>query len=76
MAAKTKTVTPEDKCVICKKNKPHSRGACQSCLREMRTLVRIGQVKPSKRESLLLPKKPLGRKPRSSGALAKLVKAS
>jgi hypothetical protein len=72
MATKAKAVTAETTCVICEKNKPHSRGACQSCLREMRVLKRLGRIKGAQMESLLLPSKPLGRKAKPSPVLAKL----
>jgi hypothetical protein len=73
MAAKAKTAAAKAKCRICLKNKPHSRGACQSCLREMRTLIRLGRISKGKAmEVLLLPPKKLGRKARPSPVLAKL----
>jgi hypothetical protein len=72
MAAKAKTAAAKAKCRICLKNKPHSRGACQSCLREMRVLKRLGRIKGAQMESLLLPSKPLGRKAKPSPVLAKL----
>jgi hypothetical protein len=72
MATKTKAVKAPAKCVICEKNKPHSRGACQSCLREMRTLIRLGRIKGKQMEAILLPPKKLGRKAKPSPVLAKL----
>lgn len=72
MATKAKAVKAKAICLICDKNKPHSRGACQSCLREMRVLKRLGRIKGAQMESLLLPPKPLGRKAKLSPVLAKL----
>jgi hypothetical protein len=68
-----KKIKAPAKCLVCGRNKPHSRGACQSCLREMRTLIRLGRVSKGKAaEVLLLPPKKPGRKAKPSPVLAKL----
>ncbi len=74
MAAKR--LKAEAKCLICKTRSVHSRGACQSCLRDAYELIRLGQTTEDKLESqrLLLPKDKPGRKIATSPLLMKLAK--
>jgi hypothetical protein len=76
MATKTKAVKARATCLICKKNKPYSRGACQSCLADVRELVRIGQTTDDElvKDGLLLRKLKLGPK-RMDSPLVTLLKA-
>jgi hypothetical protein len=69
MASKAKS-----KCLICGKNKPHSRGACQSCLKDCYELIRLNRASDDElvKKGLLLPSLRMGRKKMSSPVLAKL----
>lgn len=62
------------KCLICGKNKPYSRGACQSCLGDCHELIRSGQTTDEAlvKKGLLLPTLRPGRKVQPSPVLAKL----
>jgi hypothetical protein len=69
MASKAKS-----KCLICGKNKPFSRGACQSCLGDCHELIRLGQTTDETliKKGMLLPSQRQGRKVQPSPVLAKL----
>ena len=72
----SKAAAAKSKCLICKKNKPYSRGACQSCLSDVRELVRIGQTTDDDlvAKKLLLPKQRVGPKRVLSPLLQRLGK--
>jgi hypothetical protein len=76
MATKIKATKAKDKCLICRDNKPYSRGACQSCLADVRELVRIGQTSDDDlvRKGLLEPKKRVGPKRKPSPLMLKLAR--
>jgi hypothetical protein len=69
MASKAKS-----KCLICGRNKPYSRGVCQSCGRDCHELIRLGKTTDAKlvAEGLLLPTKRVGRRVKLSPVLVRL----